>query len=181
MFLNFSYELLTEVNQSVGYETVKEADTNPGYESLPEPDSLTPGYERIREPVNYEKIKYSSKEEESEPNYEELKPQPSNELFHCYATINKNRTRCDENVSEPDYASLTRHGDLEDSIYERINKKSTADAGEGRSINDDNNNNNNNNNNHHSVELAKTGAQDHSIFPENLSDLYSKVNKNVKR
>lgn len=172
-----SYEQLNEVNQSAGYETVKEADSNPGYESLPEPDSLTPGYERIREPANYEKLKYESKEDESDPNYEELKPQPSNESFHCYATINKsNKIKPSENVTEPDYASLTRRNDSEssDSFYERINQKSYADGGE-KCSNDTNNN--------HSNELPKNELPNssNSTSVTNISDLYSKVQKNVKR
>lgn len=140
---------------------------------------MTPGYERIREPANYEKLKYESKEEESDPNYEELKPQPSDEPFHCYATINKsNKVRASEHVSEPDYASLTRRNDSEsgDSFYERINQNSRADGG-AKSSNDSNNN--------HSNELPNNELPNcsnlTSVTNTSISDLYSKVQKNVKR
>lgn len=173
----FSYELFNEVIPSAGFETVKEADSNPGYESLPDPDSSTPGYERICESSNYEKFKYESKEDESDPNYEELKSQPSNELFHCYATINKsNKNRSSEDVAQPNYASLTRQSNSEsgDPFYERLNQKSRAVGGE-KCSNDSNNN--------HSNKLPKNEPPNcsNTTSSTNISDLYSKVQKNIIR
>lgn len=149
---------------------------------MPEPDSLTPGYERIREPSNYEKLKYDadSKEDESDPNYEELKPQPPAESFHCYATINKlHKSKPDEGGGEPDYASLTRQhsDDPADPFYERLNQKREAAEGAAKCGNDSNNN--------CSEEEASQnelpGASYAAASAADISDLYSKVQKNVKR
>lgn len=183
--------MLADVNQSAGYETVKENfNQNAGYESLPELDSLTPGYESIRESAGgYEKIKYATKEDESDPNYEELKPQITSEQFHCYATINKNgRTSSSEHVMEPDYASLTRHaadveydnGNENDPFYERIQKRATnaPPTGEGEDTAKHNDKNNNRSN---PAPESEQIPKDHSISESSLNELYSKVNKNVKR
>jgi len=201
--------MLVEVNSSIGYETVKETfqQQNSGYESLPEPDSLTPGYERIREPnPGYEKIKYTTtKEDESDPNYEELKLQiDENEPFHCYATINKKS--CDSNnatssidaeerVGEPDYASLRRANPTQydglvadnDPFYERIRgRHSSVNLGTTNEENEDELNNNHSPTNSCNSSSPSSFKNDetnkpHSVSVPNVNDLYSKVNKNVKR
>uniref|UniRef100_A0A1B6BYN3 Uncharacterized protein n=1 Tax=Clastoptera arizonana TaxID=38151 RepID=A0A1B6BYN3_9HEMI len=73
-----------------------------GYETLSgEHDSLIPGYERVS----------GGKEQgsDSEPNYEELRPQNGGNACgeSSYATINKKRKISDAR-EEPDYASLSR-------------------------------------------------------------------------
>lgn len=75
----------------------------PGYETVSGGhDSLVPGYERVsggREVTS-----------DSEPNYEELRPQDGG--ITCgessYATVNKKRKTSDYSKIEPDYASLSR-------------------------------------------------------------------------
>lgn len=203
--------MLAEVNSSLGYETVKETfhPQNSGYESLPEPDSLTPGYERIREPNGgYEKIRYATtKEDESDPNYEELKPQTTeNEPFHCYATINKKSTNSnnvtspvEERLGEPDYASLTRRANHveydglaaeNDPFYERIRIRRSLSGQD--ALNDETEDDMNNNhasatacsNSSSSSSLSSKeneSSKDHSAPKTNVNDLYSKVNKSVKR
>lgn len=92
-----------------GYETVINNCNNieevscSGYETLEgEHDSLAPGYERVAggrdEPAS-----------DSEPNYEELRPQ--NGWDSTYATVNKK-----QKPPEPDYASLSR----KDPGYEHV-------------------------------------------------------------
>lgn len=174
--------MLADVNLSIGYETVKRNfSQNTEYESLPESENLTLGYESIRESAaGYEKIKYVSKEDESDPNYEELKPQTNSEQFHCYATISKNNQAPSEYTGEPDYASLTRHAaDIEyengneiDPFYERIQKHDTTGTDE---FNDKNNNHSN------LDRKSEQISKNLSISESSLNELYSKVNKNVKR
>lgn len=180
----FSYEMLNDVNQCPGYETLKEPYQNPGYESLPEPDSLTPGYERIRDPAGYEKLKYATVEEDvSEPNYEELKPRKQNQSFHCYATIGKKKTMSSGNIPEPDYASLTRRHEEYDSwnngdpFYERIKKRDDEDAEDADDYDRDAKYNDRNNNHPESMPKNERLTRNHSVSENNLSDLYSKVNK----
>ena len=203
--------MLAEVNSSLRYETVKETfhQPNPGYESLPGPDSLTPGYERIRDPNNgYEKIRYATaKEDESDPNYEELKPQTNDdEPFHCYATINKKNgnsktvvSSSEGKLAEHDYASLTRHanqaeldgsgadadaGMENDPFYERIHRRAPDTSN--NDSKDDMNNNHSNAISYPSASSPSSSREDESSKRyntpvTNVNDLYSKVNKNVKR
>lgn len=100
-----------------GYETVLSNCNNTedvfcsGYETVEgEHDSLAPGYERVA----------GGREEQSsdtEPNYEELRPQDGCDL--TYATVNKNKKPL-----EPDYASLSRkepgYERVEDPNYESV-------------------------------------------------------------
>lgn len=177
--------MLSEVN-GPGYETVKERyQQNSGYESLPEHDSLTPGYERIRDPAGYEKLKYATVEEDtSDPNYEELKPRKeSQNNFHCYATIDKKKTMSSGNIPEPDYASLTRRHENEydswnngDPFYERI-KKRDEDGDDADDYEKEAKYNDRNNNHSDSVPKNERLTRNHSVSENNLSDLYSKVNK----
>ncbi|XP_065203645.1 dentin sialophosphoprotein [Planococcus citri] len=189
-----NYEMLNDSGQCPGYETVTEQNSG-GYESLPEPpDSLTPGYERIRDSSSnpgYEKLKYETLDEEyvSEPNYEELKPRKeSNQSFHCYATIDKKKTLSSGNIPEPDYASLTRrHRDDDnwnnsDPFYERIRKRSGCDDDEDADEGGDYDvakYNDRNNNHSDSIPPPKSErlTRNHSVSENDLSDLYSKVNK----
>lgn len=185
--------MLNDSNLCPGYETVAEQNSG-GYESLPEPpDSFTPGYECIRDSssgAGYEKLKYEMLDEEdiSEPNYEELKPRKeSHQSFHCYATIDKKKTLSSGNIPEPDYASLTRrHHDDDnwnnsDPFYERIRKR-TGEEDEDADDADDYdaakyNDRNNNHSNLSPTPKTERLTRNHSVSENNLSDLYSKVNK----
>lgn len=77
-----------------------------GYETVTgELDSLVPGYERVA----------GGQTSDSEPNYEELRPQDSKDS--TYATVNKKRRKISQfSNPEPDYASLSR----KDPGYERV-------------------------------------------------------------